>query len=281
MPWVTEAKSRSAAIVAALTTPPSLEPAGITVSIVSPSRESEDPMRQIELRGRHAVGQHRFAIVDDDMFDELSVYRWKAKPNCSGSGVYAVRNVRREDGTHTTVRMHRAILGYDGPLDVDHRNHRTLDNRRRNLRIATRSVNITNATPVVAAGVCVGCKKRFVRPTKATVAHAVRYCSRACVKRAQRRRHPRQPRPPVIHRLSCAQCSSQFEGRSNSLYCSPSCKSRAKWQKWKEIGHPRVLTSAERSRQWRAARRPPGQRVPFDGVPTAGNAHRLASLVTG
>jgi len=38
-------------------------------------------MQQIELSGKHAVGEHSFALVDDQDFAEFSRWRWKAKPN--------------------------------------------------------------------------------------------------------------------------------------------------------------------------------------------------------
>ncbi len=188
-------------------------------------------MRQIELTGRHAIGQHRFAIVDDDIFDELNAYRWKAKPNGNVTGVYAVRNVWRDGGGTRTIRMHRVILGYDGALDVDHINHCTLDNRRDNLRAVTRSVNIANGTPLVASGICPECKKDFIRPTITSAAHRVRYCSKTCsIRTKERRRTPRRRAIPIVRHLSCAQCSSLFQARrSNNVYCSSRCKSRAKW----------------------------------------------------
>ena len=61
-------------------------------------------MRFIELRGKYAVGQHRYACVDDDMFDELNQHKWKAKPNGSGSNVYAIRSTMCSDGKTRDVR---------------------------------------------------------------------------------------------------------------------------------------------------------------------------------
>lgn len=42
------------------------------------------------------------------------------------------------------IFLHRFILDYYGPLDVDHINHDGLDNRKCNLRIVTHSRNLTN-----------------------------------------------------------------------------------------------------------------------------------------
>lgn len=43
--------------------------------------------------------------------------------------------------------MHREILGAPKGVDVDHINKDCLDNRRCNLRLATRSQNLANGTP--------------------------------------------------------------------------------------------------------------------------------------
>jgi hypothetical protein len=85
-------------------------------------------MALLRLNGKYAVGEHAFAIVDDDMFDFLSHWRWKAKPNGGRNNVYAVRN-EYVNGKCVTVRMHRVVagLGRDDPRDVDHDNHNALE----------------------------------------------------------------------------------------------------------------------------------------------------------
>jgi hypothetical protein len=111
---------------------------------------AEKPGRQ---RWTSAVG-----VYDDDDRDwveiELSKDRW-AKVDladlglvigwcwqCISSG-YAYRS---DPERQRSVPMHREILGLpdDDPRDVDHINHDKLDNRRANLRIATRSQNMGN-----------------------------------------------------------------------------------------------------------------------------------------
>ena len=54
---------------------------------------------------------------------------------------------RRADGTIPRPRvelLHRFVLGYRGPLEIDHKNGRRLDNRRSNLRIVTTAQNAQN-----------------------------------------------------------------------------------------------------------------------------------------
>ena len=90
--------------------------------------------REIPLHGRHGDG--RVALVDDADYERLSAFRWSVEAN--GYAAYS-------HGTDF-VKMHRLILGLvkgDG-LKVDHVNRDPLDNRKANLRIATKSQNAAN-----------------------------------------------------------------------------------------------------------------------------------------
>ncbi len=85
-------------------------------------------------------------IVDDADHPELG--RWKWCANVKGeNAVYAYRTVGNGPGQpKTSIYMHRLILGIldDKNIEGDHRNGDTLDNRRSNLRLATRRQNATN-----------------------------------------------------------------------------------------------------------------------------------------
>lgn len=82
----------------------------------------------------------KVAIVDVEDYERLSKFDWRlsGKDGCD----YAVRRI---GGTSIQILMHREILG-DIPKgkDVDHINGDRFDNRRCNLRVVTRSVNIQN-----------------------------------------------------------------------------------------------------------------------------------------
>ena len=96
-------------------------------------------MKQIPL----TKGQ--FAIVDDADFEWLSQWKWKASwSECTHS--YYVNRTDHSSGQPVTIRMHRLILGLEAgdKRQGDHRNGNTLDNRRDNLRIATRAENKFN-----------------------------------------------------------------------------------------------------------------------------------------
>ena len=80
-----------------------------------------------------------FAKVDDEDFIELSKLKWFAHHG------YAERNSILESGRKTTISMHRVILNTPVGMQTDHINHDTLDNRRKNLRVVTRTQNQMNS----------------------------------------------------------------------------------------------------------------------------------------
>ncbi len=90
--------------------------------------------------------QGQIAIVDDEDFEYLSQWKWCAVYFPSANVFYAERQSRKgEFDKPTKVKMHRQLMGFPEGLFVDHINHNTLDNRRENLRIATRKENNRNS----------------------------------------------------------------------------------------------------------------------------------------
>lgn len=88
------------------------------------------------------------AVVDLEDWDKVRPHNWHAQ-SCK-QGIYAARTVHElqpyagPKRKSKTVLMHRVIMGLSGTEDVDHRNGNKLDNRRDNLRPATRSNNCGN-----------------------------------------------------------------------------------------------------------------------------------------
>lgn len=76
------------------------------------------------------------AIVDDEDFSELAQYRWYFM-----TVGYAARCLYP---SKKVVYMHRQITGAQKGEQVDHINENKLDNRRANLRIATKAENMRN-----------------------------------------------------------------------------------------------------------------------------------------
>ena len=78
------------------------------------------------------------SLVDSADFDQLKNYNWRR----SYAG-YVIRRVKK-DGKQCDVFMHRQIMDFPQEKDVDHVNRNKLDNRRQNLRLATKSQNTAN-----------------------------------------------------------------------------------------------------------------------------------------
>jgi hypothetical protein len=79
------------------------------------------------------------AKVDGKDFEQVNQYNWYLAKQAHR--LYAAAWIEGKG-----VSMHRLILGHEaGQLDIDHRNGDGLDNRRENLRVATRSQNTANS----------------------------------------------------------------------------------------------------------------------------------------
>lgn len=83
----------------------------------------------------------KIAKVDHADMEWLSEFKWSAQK--SDKRWYAVRGLKVGD-KWTTQAMHRLILDAPSDMDVDHWNGDGLDNRRKNLRLATRAQNMAN-----------------------------------------------------------------------------------------------------------------------------------------
>jgi len=91
------------------------------------------------------LSRGKWTVVDAADFETASVLKWCACPSRSAHSVrwYADRRPTI-DGRLTSQRLHRFLLDAASDEDVDHRNRDSLDNRRVNLRRATRSQNLCN-----------------------------------------------------------------------------------------------------------------------------------------
>ena len=83
-----------------------------------------------------------YTIVDDEDYEKLNQYKWRA--HLFYSGLY----VRRNDYSgekRVDLLMHRVIMNTPHRVLVDHINHDPLDNRKCNLRNCTSSENQMNS----------------------------------------------------------------------------------------------------------------------------------------
>ena len=88
--------------------------------------------------------QNKFAFVDDEDFERLNQYKWYTKRE--GNTWYATRGSKKLDdkGKQKLIRMHREILNAPKGIPVDHINGNGLDNRKKNIRVATKTQNAQN-----------------------------------------------------------------------------------------------------------------------------------------
>lgn len=88
--------------------------------------------------------QGQVTIVNDEDYEALVKHKWYAHKDARSGKYYAHHRLKTGDSRHLIEPMHRAILGVDRGVLVDHENGNTLDNRRSNLRPATTSQNNRN-----------------------------------------------------------------------------------------------------------------------------------------
>lgn len=178
-------------------------------------------VQRIELTGKYAIGEHRYALVDDADLNWLNAWRWKAKPNGGANNIYAIRT-QLVDGVCRDIRMHREVLGlgsaHEDPREIDHIDHNGTNNQRTNLRIATRSENLRNARTRSVTYRCSGCGKEETRVVSAWK-KLVEWCE-AC--------SPGMKESVAF--IKCHGCGQSFIGTySSRQFCSEACRCRARY----------------------------------------------------
>ena len=86
------------------------------------------------------------ALVDDTDYELVAFRKWHALRYQRKDGSELVYACRTEfpDGKKTLLHMHRVLLSAPPGMEVDHVNGCGIDNRRTNIRLATRSQNGAN-----------------------------------------------------------------------------------------------------------------------------------------
>lgn len=88
--------------------------------------------------------QGKFAMVDDEDYEQLAEFKWYFKNGYAQRGTYPDGRYGRQ----VIVYMHRSVYGECQPhsfdREVDHIDGDKLNNQKSNLRIATRSQNNAN-----------------------------------------------------------------------------------------------------------------------------------------
>lgn len=91
-------------------------------------------------KGREIVIKDHVILIDDEDFPMVSRMNWHIKKD--KNTFYAYSNVKI-GGKSTSISLHRFISGMVSS-DIDHKNRNGLDNRKENLRYATRKQNSYN-----------------------------------------------------------------------------------------------------------------------------------------
>jgi len=86
--------------------------------------------------------QGKFALVDDDKYEELANYKWSTLKK--GKRFYAVRNTPSPQ--RRLISMHRQIMNAKPGQEIDHKNQNGLDNRIKNIRFCSKAQNQQNGS---------------------------------------------------------------------------------------------------------------------------------------
>lgn len=97
-------------------------------------------MKKLKLTRGHV------AIVDDDVYKWAKKFYWQSVNNRKKHYVCSGRWCKLKKKMYS-VKLHREIMKAKPSDVVDHINHNTFDNRRKNLRITTRTQNAQNRKP--------------------------------------------------------------------------------------------------------------------------------------
>lgn len=90
------------------------------------------------------LSQGRVALVDDEDFDRLRIFKWFAAQVRNSHLCYAVRRLPK-GSKRQQISMHRELVQATSNRFVDHKNGNGLDNRKTNLRICRSGQNVSNS----------------------------------------------------------------------------------------------------------------------------------------
>jgi hypothetical protein len=93
----------------------------------------------VEIKINSIKHGEQIVLIDDEDYIKISEYKWSVVKYRENSGLYAVGNLKNKK-----ISMHRLLMGSPEKLYVDHIDHNTLDNRKRNLRVCNNSENNIN-----------------------------------------------------------------------------------------------------------------------------------------
>ncbi|MEK6879786.1 MAG: hypothetical protein AABY22_09275 [Nanoarchaeota archaeon] len=86
----------------------------------------------------------KYAIVDNDSFELIKDYKWRAKKD---KNTYYAYSRHRVDGKRKHIAMHRLIMNAQPRQIIDHIDKNGLNNKKSNLRFCNTSQNAANHHP--------------------------------------------------------------------------------------------------------------------------------------
>ena len=99
----------------------------------------------------------KIILLDDDIYNMITRCKFNLflKKTEVGNVFYVLLRTRQVKNKRYSYYLHRLVMGHPKNLTVDHINHNTLDNRRRNLRVCTQfENNQNNKKTKIIPGVC-------------------------------------------------------------------------------------------------------------------------------
>lgn len=89
--------------------------------------------------------QGKIAIVDDEEYFRLSIFKWFAHKQTKAATYYAERNITISPGKRKLLAMHTFIITPPPGYQVDHKDGDGLNNQKSNLRLCFCSQNQANS----------------------------------------------------------------------------------------------------------------------------------------
>jgi hypothetical protein len=90
--------------------------------------------------------QGLFSIIDSEDAETVGKFNWRAAYRTRGRCFYAVKSTKREGKGHVEQTLQEFLMGECEGFQVDHIHGKTLDNRKSQLRHATRSQQKMNSS---------------------------------------------------------------------------------------------------------------------------------------
>lgn|SRR5262245_46563756 len=90
------------------------------------------------------LSQGKCAIVDAELYEWLSQWKWSYFRLKNRNAGYAIRTINRSSCPRESIMMHRVIINAGKGQQVDHRDCDGLNNTKANLRLCTNAQNQAN-----------------------------------------------------------------------------------------------------------------------------------------